>query len=69
MRARSNAADPRRAQPPVARERPAAAVESDKLAHLRQQLADAATLAHQLGVPRAQALKLFRETLDSPPNP
>jgi len=59
----------RRGQTLVVRERSAAAVESDKLAHLRQQLADAATLAHQLGVPRAQALKLFRETLDSPPNP
>lgn len=36
-----------------------------KLAPLRQQLATAATMARQLGVTPAQALKLFRETLDS----
>lgn len=59
----------RRGQTLVVRERPAAAVETDKLAHLRQHLTDAATLAHQLGVSRTQALKLFRETLDSPPSP
>jgi GntR family transcriptional regulator len=36
-----------------------------KLDPLRQQLAAAATMARQLGVSPAQALKLFRETLDS----
>ncbi|MFT3783173.1 MAG: GntR family transcriptional regulator [Nibricoccus sp.] len=36
-----------------------------KLTPLRQQLAASATMAKQLGVSSAQALKLFRETLDS----
>jgi GntR family transcriptional regulator len=55
----------RRGQTLVVRERPTGTVETDKLAHLRRQLAEAATLAGQLGISRTQALKLFRETLDS----
>ncbi len=55
----------RRGQTLVVRERPAGAVETDKLAHLRQHLAAAATMAGQLGISRPQALKLFRETLDA----
>ena len=57
----------RRGQTLVVRERPAAAVETDRHAHLRRHLAEAATMAGQLGISRTQALKLFRETLDSSP--
>ncbi len=59
----------RRGQTLVVRERPAAVVETDKLAHLRQHLAEAAALASQLGVSRTQALKLFRETLEKNSTP
>lgn len=55
----------RRGQTLVVRERSRDAAETDKLAHLRQQLAEAAIMASQLGISRPQALKLFRETLDS----
>jgi GntR family transcriptional regulator len=55
----------RRGQTLVVRERPSGSVETDKLAHLRRQLAEAATLAGQLGISRPQALRLFRETLDT----
>ena len=55
----------RRGQTLVVRERPAGTIETNKLAHLRQHLAEAATMAGQLGISRPQALKLFRETLDS----
>ena len=55
----------RRGQTLVVRERPRAAVATDKLAHLREHLAAAATMAAQLGISRPQALKLFRETLDA----
>src|SRR5665213_2568876 len=55
----------RRGQTLVVRERSASEAETDKLAHLRQHLAEAATMASQLGITRPQALKLFRETLDS----
>ena len=55
----------RRGQTLVVRERPAGHAETSKLAHLRPHLVGAATVAHQLGLSHAQALKLFRETLDS----
>jgi GntR family transcriptional regulator len=55
----------RRGQTLVVRERSAGEAETNKLAHLRQHLAEAATMANQLGISRPQALKLFRETLDS----
>ena len=55
----------RRGQTLVVRERKTGDAETNKLAHLRQHLAEAATMASQLGISRAQALKLFRETLDS----
>ncbi len=55
----------RRGQTLVVRERPSGAIETDKLAHLRRHLAAAATMAGQFGISRTQALKLFRETLDS----
>ena len=55
----------RRGQTLVVRERSPGDAETDKLAHLRQHLADAATMAHQLGISRPQALKFFCETLDS----
>ena len=54
----------RRGQTLVVAARPSRAVETDKLAHLREHLAAAATMAAQLGISRPQALKLFRETLD-----
>lgn len=62
----------RRGQTLVVRERSAHAVETDKLDHLREHLATAATMATQLGISRSQALKLFRETLEAsaqPPTP
>jgi len=55
----------RRGQTLVVRERSAGETETNKLAHLRQHLAEAATMANQLGISPSQALKLFRETLDS----
>ena len=55
----------RRGQTLVVRERSADETETNKLAHLRQHLAEAATMANQLGISRPLALKLFRETLDS----
>ncbi len=55
----------RRGQTLVVRERTTGAIETDKNAHLRKHLAEAATMAGQLGISRTQALKLFRETLDS----
>lgn len=58
----------RRGQTLVVRERRAAAAETDRLAHLRQHLAEAAVLASQLGISRSQAIRLFRETLETPPS-
>ena len=55
----------RRGQTLVVRERPAGHAETSRLAHLRQHLTEAAAVANQLGIPHPQALKLFRETLDS----
>ena len=57
----------RRGQTLVVHERPAGEAETDKLAHLRGHLTTATTLARQLGISRNQALRLFRETLDSFP--
>ncbi|MBK8476737.1 MAG: hypothetical protein IPL39_10600 [Opitutaceae bacterium] len=47
------------------RERPAAAQQTAKLDPLRQHLTAAAHLAKQLDVSPAQAVKLFRELLDT----
>jgi GntR family transcriptional regulator len=55
----------RRGQTLVVRERSSSETETNKLAHLRQHLTEAATMANQLGISHSQALKLFRETLDS----
>jgi GntR family transcriptional regulator len=55
----------RRGQTLVVRERPAGEAETSKLVPLREHLAAAAIMASQLGISRTQALKLFRETLDS----
>ena len=55
----------RRGQTLVVRERTTGDAETNRLAHLRQHLTEAATMASQLGISRPQALKLFRETLDS----
>jgi len=55
----------RRGQTLIVRERPAAAQQTARLAPLRQHLTAAAHLAKQLDVPPAQAVKLFRELLDS----
>ena len=55
----------RRGQTLIVRERPAEAQQTARLDPLRQQLTAAAHLAKQLDVPPAQALKLFRELLDS----
>lgn len=57
----------RRGQTLVVREGATGPGELDRQAPLREQLAAAATLARQLGISRAQALKLFRETLDESP--
>lgn len=64
----------RRGQTLVVAERSSGDAESDRLAHLRDHLATAATMAAQLGITRPQALRIFRETLDataakSPPSP
>jgi len=59
----------RRGQTLVVAERPRAAVATDKLAHLRDHLAAAATMSAQLGISRPQALRLFRETLDATATP
>jgi len=58
----------RRGQTLTVRERQASAAATDRMAHLRQHLADAAVLASQLGISRSQALRLFRETLETPPS-
>jgi GntR family transcriptional regulator len=55
----------RRGQTLTVRQLPASELEVRKLDPLRQQLAFAATMAHQLKISREQAVKLFRETLDS----
>jgi len=55
----------RRGQTLIVRERPAAAQQTAKLDPLRQHLTTAAHLARQLDVSPAQAIKLFRELLDS----
>jgi len=58
----------RRGQTLVVRERSTGAVETNKLTHLRQHLAEAATMTSQLGISRSEALKIFRETLENPPS-
>lgn len=55
----------RRGQTLTVRALSAGDLHEHKLDPLRQQLAAAATMAHQLGVTPAQAVKLFRETLDA----
>jgi len=55
----------RRGQTLTVREMPAGDLHEHKLDPLRQQLAAAATMSRQLGVSPAQAIKLFRETLES----
>jgi len=55
----------RRGQTLTVRERSSGEQETDRVAPLRDHLAAAAALSRQLGIPPAQALKLFRETLDS----
>jgi GntR family transcriptional regulator len=55
----------RRGQTLTVREMPAGDLHAHKLDPLRQQLGAAATMARQLGVSPAQAIKLFRETLDA----
>lgn len=55
----------RRGQTLTVREQHADDLHEQKLDPLRQHLTAAATMARQLGVTPAQALKLFRETLDS----
>lgn len=42
-----------------------AAPRTEKLEHLRKQLAESATLARQLGVSDAQAVRLFRQLLEN----
>jgi len=64
----------RRGQTLVVAERSSRDAETDRLVHLREHLATAATMAAQLGITRPQALRIFRETLDataakSPPSP
>ncbi len=55
----------RRGQTLTVREQAADELHAQKLDPLRQHLTAAATMARQLGVTPAQAIKLFRETLDS----
>ena len=55
----------RRGQTLIVRERPAEAQQTARLDPLRQHLTSAAHLAKQLDVSPAQAVKLFRELLDS----
>ena len=55
----------RRGQTLTVREQHADDLHEQKLEPLRRHLATAATMARQLGVSPTQALKLFRETLDS----
>ena len=62
---REDVLERRRGQTLVVRERPTGETETSKLEHLRKHLAEAATMAGQLGISRPQALKIFRETLDS----
>jgi len=57
----------RRGQTLVIRAATTADRETNKLNPLRQHLAAAAVMARQLGISRVQALRLFRETLNSPP--
>ena len=57
--------DRRRGQTLTVRERPADAQHTARLEPLHQQLTAAAHLARQLDVPPAQAVKLFREILES----
>ncbi|MFA5263578.1 MAG: GntR family transcriptional regulator [Opitutaceae bacterium] len=54
----------RRGQNLVVRALPKSEQEANKLAPLRQHLSAASIMASQLGVPPAQALKIFRELLD-----
>ena len=55
----------RRGQTLVVRVRSSGQTETGKLVPLREHLTAAAIMASQLGISRTQALKLFRETLDS----
>ena len=56
----------RRGQTLVVRQRSAPEAEESRLVHLRQRLREAADVATQLGVSRAEALRLFRELLNPP---
>ena len=56
----------RRGQTLVVRERPANSGDRPRLEPLREHLVAAAALARQLGISRPEALRLFRETFDSP---
>lgn len=56
----------RRGQTLVVRQRSAPEAEESRLVHLRQRLREAADVAAQLGVSRAEALRLFRELLNPP---
>lgn len=57
----------RRGQTLVVREAPAGTTNTPRTAPLRERLADAASLARQLGISRTEALRIFRETLDFSP--
>lgn len=57
----------RRGQTLVVRARHADDVETQKLEQLRRSLAGPAAIARQLGIPPAQATRVFRELLDQPP--
>lgn len=62
---RESVLERRRGQTLVVRVRSTGQTETSKLVPLREQLTAAAIMASQLGISRTQALKLFRETLDS----
>jgi hypothetical protein len=56
----------RRGQTLTVRARHEDDVQAHKLDQLRQSLANPASVARQLGIPPAQATKIFRELLDQP---
>lgn len=59
----------RRGQTLTVRARHADDAETHKLEQLRRSLAGPASIARQLGIPPAQATKIFRELLDAERNP
>jgi GntR family transcriptional regulator len=65
---REGVLDRRRGQTLVVRPVSAAELEANRLEPLRQHLDAAVVMARQLGIPREQALRLFRETFDSRPS-